>query len=520
MAVRSDELNPATGASKHWRVDIERKGHSGLVHYREWAGELAFHWEFGGPGALALVFVGNEAAWRARPAWAADRRAEIVGRVAGAVLEQMAPAGRVEIDDRLGWINILGGSPASPQAPASSRTPVSQQAPTPRPTRKHGHLATRLTHLKFVLGLIVLGVAVIGVLARSAFMIAPDTGFPLVPSLRTPQHVATLIQTQEPYLPSLHRDPSKDRYRLALFLYPIDGRSAGRMIGIVRQRPAGEFRLAKLLGSDGHIVWYSVNGIGGVDLETGNLVGPEALRAANPGVAETWDDPRRVSFDQRLRVTSPDRRTVLEIEPETLKAVPARVERSGSDPPFGPVLQDYLSTGVRPSPNEWLGLHTTREVERDYRPNASLTRSGRPEETKAMRRFYRGVLGPELDRGTRTIVSMDALGGDEYLNAAFVRAGLGAEPIRLSDPESFLMIHTSAPGLGGTLVVSRVDRAGKPIWKTDTGIDRFHLAQILPDARYPAFIGTRPQVPDKVSEPILVVVDTQTGTQTGSTLWK
>lgn len=510
MAVRSDELGPASGASNDWRVDIERKGRSGLVRYRDGAGVLAFHWEFGGPGAVALVFVGNEAAWKARPAWAVARRAEIVGRVAGAVLEQMVPAGRVEIDDKLGWINILGGSPA----------PAPQQVQAPQRTRKREQLATRLTHLKFILGLIVLGVAVIGILARNAFTITPDSGFPLAPSVRTPQHIATLIQTQEPYLPSLHGDRSKDRHRLALFLYPIDGRSAGRMISIVRQRPAGEFRLAKLLGSDGRTVWYSVNGIGGVDLATGDLVGPEALRAANPGLAEAWDDPRRVSFEQRLRVTSPDRQTVLEVEPETLVAVPARVERGGSVSPFGPVIQNYLSAGVRPSPTEWLGLHTTREVERDYRPNASLTRSGRPDETKEMRRFYRGVLGPERDRGSRTIVSMDALGGEQFLNAAFVRAGLEAEPVRLSNPDSFLMVHTSAPGPGGTLVVSRVDKAGKPIWKTDTGIDRSRLAQILPDARYPAFIGTRPPVPDQVSEPILVVVDTQSGTQTRRTLWK
>lgn len=491
-------------ATQDWTVTIEGKGRSGSVHYQESAGRLTFYWELGGGDFVALINVGDEAAWRAQPPWAAARRAEILRRVADEVVRQMSPGGRAEIDAQKGWINLRAGPGAPPKLPA--RPDVS--------------FVTRLRTFKLILGLIVLVVAVSAVALRKMFMIASPTGFPVGLSVRTPEHIATLIQTLEPYVPSLHRNPANDRYRLALFLQPVDGRSAGRKVLIVKQRPAGEFRLAKLLGCDGRTVWFAAADLGGVNLATGKLVGPAELRAANPSLTEAWDDPRRVSFEQRLRVISPDHRTVLEVEPDTLRAAPARVEQNAAQSPFGFTLQDFLSAGARPSPAEWLGLLSPKEAALEYKPKSWLRPLNRAEDTKDMRRFHQAQLGPELDRGNRAILSLTALSGDEYLNAAFVRADAKADPLRLSGPDGFLMIYTSRPGLAGTLMVARVDTAGKVVWKTDTGIDRFKLSQILPDARRAGFIGTRPPVPNKVSEPILVLVDTESGALSVSSLWQ
>lgn len=492
------------GAATDWSVDIEDKGRHGSVNYRERDGVVPMYWELGGGDTLVVIDAGDIAAWRVRHGWAADRRTEILHRVAGEVIRQIAPKSRTQIDEATGSIRIVAG----PGRPAPPRA-------VPRES-----LVTRISTLKLKLGLAVLGAAAVAVAARSLFTIASPTGFPLGPSVRTPQHVATLIQALEPYVPSLHRDPADDRYRLALFLHPLDGRSTERMVPIAQQRPGGEFRLARLLGSDGRTVWFAVNGIGGVDLATGRRVGPADLRGANPSLAEAWDDPRRVSFEQRLRVTSPDRQTVLEVDPQTLKAAPVRVERAQTSLPLTAEVKDFLSSGVRPSPADWLGLHSQQEAERDYRPKARLAGSVHPVDVKEPRRFYRAALGPELDRGYREILSMQPLGSDDYLNAAFVRAGFRKEPMRLSGPDGYLMIYTAAPALTGTLMVARVDTAGRLVWKVDTGIDRFKLSQILPDERFPAFIGTRPAVPDKVPEPILVVVDTRSGASTTSTLWK
>ena len=116
------------------------------------------------------------------------------------------------------------------------------------------------------------------------------------------------------------------------------------------------------------------------------------------------------------------------------------------------------------------------------------------------------------------VLSLTTISDEEFLNAAFVRTASQADPIRLSGPDSFLMIHTAKPGLGGTLVVGCVDAAGKILWQTDTGIERFALEQILPDEHFIAFTCKRPSVAGKVSEPILVIVNNQAGTITTSTL--
>jgi len=54
------------------------------------------------------------------------------------------------------------------------------------------------------------------------------------------------------------------------------------------------------------------------------------------------------------------------------------------------------------------------------------------------------------------------------------------------------------------LLVTPLGTDGKASWTTDTGIGR--LEQVLPDEGVIAFIGTHPAVPDKLPEPILVMI--------------
>ncbi len=494
-----------SGPAKDWRVDIQEQGRCGSVFYREAAGSLTFSWEFGGGDTVAILYFESEAAWRAQHPWTAGRRAEILRRVANEVVRQKSPGSRAEIDERAGCICLRQGTPP--------------RLPSPAPTSHHAFRA-RLLKLKLILAAVVL----LGIIAflslKSLFSIRSPSGVPVGFSVRTPEHIATLIQTLEPYVPSLHRNAGNDRFRAGLFLYPLDGRSPGKMIPLAKGLPAGDFQRAKLLGCDGHTVWFDLNGIGGVNLKTDKLIGSADLRRANPSLDEPWDDPRRISFDQRLRVTMPDHQRVFMVEPETLQAIPSLSGRDVTRRVFDPEVTDFLSPGVRPAPNEWLGLHSPKEAERDYRTGSRLSRFNHAESAKELRRFHRGQLGPEQPNGSREILSLTPLVDGEYFNAAFVRAGLRAEPLRFSTPEGFLMIYTSGPGLAGTLMAARLDPTGKIIWKVDTGIDRFKLSQILPDPRLVAFIGTRPPVPNKVPEPILVVVNTESGALSSTSLWK
>ena len=372
--------------------------------------------------------------------------------------------------------------------------------------------------LILVVGLLLL--AAVAATAKKMFSIRVPHGTPSGSSLRADKHIATLIQTLEPYVPSLHRNPANDRYRVGLFVYPVDGSSPGKLIPIGKGFQAGELRLTKLLGYDGRILWCDVKGITGVTLETGKLVFDADLRRANPSLNETWDDARRMTFEKRLRVTSSDRQQLFEVDPETLKAAPANRDHDGAKYPFELKPSSLLAMGALSSPTKWLGLLSSRDAERSYQKGSWVRPGTRADDAKEVRQLYKGTLGTTMQRSTHELLSVTAVPGDGFLNAAFICAAPDAEPIRLSGPDGFLMVHTSEPGLKGTLVVARVDTAGQLVWKVDAGLDRFLLQQILPDPRFPAFIGTRLPVPDKVSEPLLVIIDAQTGKAVTSSLWQ
>jgi len=498
----------SSNGENNWSVAIEEQGRYGSITYREPSGTIPFYWEFGGNDVVVIISFENETYWNERHPWTKGRRAEILQRVADEVIRRRAPDCRAEIDERGCWINIRQGSP----------TPPLLSPPTPLPPSPHQIFRERKAKLMTILTIIVLVMAAAAVAFKTMFSIKSPTGSPLGLSVRTPEHIASLIQTLEPYVPTLHRNPDNDRYSLSLFLCPQDGRSPGKMISITKHRRAQEFTLAKILGCDGSAVWFNFNGVGGVNLKSGKLIGETELRRANPSLDESWDDQRRMEFDQRLRVTSADRQRIYEVIPETLQAVPAQVNRKAAS--FDPRVEEFLSSGARPSPVDWLGVHSKNEAAREYQPKSWLSRLNRATDAKEMRSLYRAQLGPELDRGSREILSLEPISDDEYFNAAFVRTGSETDPLRLSGPDSFLMIYTSKPGLNGTLMLARVDSAGKILWQTNTGIDRFKLSQILPNDRFIAFTGTRPPIPDKVSEPILVIVDNQSGTTSAVSLWQ
>ena len=454
-------IQPRAG---EWSVDIRQDGRNGTILYRESSGCLSCYWEFGGDDGVAIIDVGDEATWIREHAWAAPRRVEILGRIADQVIRQKAPGCGAEIDDRKGCIRLR---PNLPQRPP----------PIPGPRS----LNARKQTVMLIFSMMLLLLAVVAVGAKNLFSIRSPHGSPIGSSVRVGQQIATLIQTLEPYVPSLHRNPDNDRYRVGLFLQPVDGRGRGRMIPIGKGFHAQDLSFMRLTGIDGDLLWCSVKGIDGVNLQTGKII------AAGTGTP-------------------------------TAQQTSAIITHNGL--PFEAKPEHFLSAGARPTPTEWLGLHSQREAEKDFKAGSWLRPSKDAESAKEMRHFHRGELGPTRARSNREILSLARLSEDGYFNGGFIRAAPDADPIRLSGPDGFLIASTSDPGMRATLVVARVDTAGKPLWKVDTGIDHFHVWQILPDARFPGFVGTRPPVPGKVSEPLLVIVDTQSGTASTTSLWQ
>lgn len=471
------------------RVTITEAGRAGLVVYRATDGELRFHWELGGDDALAVVHVGAASDWRARYPWAAERRQEILRFVADEVIRQKTPGCVAEIDDARGWITLRGDAAAGRGGSAAATSAGREDDPARRPgsaatTRARvGHDDVGWYHrlrglqlkLALAVGALALLLALLVAVENTIFSIDPGKGTPIGRSVRTDTHVATLIQTLEAYVPSLARDHAKDTYAVGLFLVPLDG-SAPRLVPIGGGHSGNSLGLVQILGSDGRTLWFDVNGVGGVDLATDELV----------------------------------------------KGAPANLrELQGARPrAFAPRVESHLATGFFTGRGTWLGLLSDAERAREYAPGQWLRRVTHAASSKEMRRWYRGIVGEGSGTGSRQIVAMEPIGDAQYLDAAFLRIDEASEPIRVRDPDGALTVHTSAPGGKGTVVLARVDDDGNVLWSADTQLDRFGLQQILPGAGSTALVGTRVPVPGKVSEPLLVLVDHATGEVTTHSLWR
>jgi len=144
----------------------------------------------------------------------------------------------------------------------------------------------------------------------------------------------------------------------------------------------------------------------------------------------------------------------------------------------------------------------------------------RQEEAGKERRFCRATLEAPVNDKYHRVQSIAPVSDAVFLNAAFLRADDKSEPFRLSDPDGAVMLYTSVPGREGKLMVARVAVDGRIAWQVDTGIERFKLEQILPGQRSTAFVGTRPPVEGKVSEPLLVIVGHATGAMVSHSLWQ
>ncbi|MBL9171995.1 MAG: hypothetical protein JNL10_00545 [Verrucomicrobiales bacterium] len=377
------------------------------------------------------------------------------------------------------------------------------------------------TQVLIVLTVLVLGFAAVAIVGKTLFSIRAPHGTPVGPSLRAGNQIATLIETREPYLVSLHHNGGKDRYRVGVLLQPLDGSGPGKVVPISGGHAAGQLGLIELLGFDGHTVWFYVTELGGVNVRTGKRVTASDLdRANSSGLEQGWDNPSRIAFGTRIELFSPDRQRLVEIDPETLKAIPAPPGRRPTINTRDAKLESFLTPFAFPSATEWIGLISEKDSRDNYKVHSWIWTGKRADDAKEVRQFHRGSHGPMDRPATREVLSSTAVGGGDFLNAAFVSATPGGEALRLSGPDGFLMVFTGEAGLKGTLWVARIDTTGRILWKVDTGLDRFLLQQILPDAHTPAFVGTRLPIPDKLSEPFLVVVDASTGAVSNHSLWR
>lgn len=405
---------------------------------------------------------------------------------------------------------------------------LERATPTMHGSSSHNSSATAWYHryrkLRLMLAIAVgIGALLVGGviwMGKQVLMASPASGAPLNECARTDHHIASLIQSTDPHLPEISGRGANTTTSISILLIPLDG-SRPRLIPVVNELDGVHYGLARIMGSDGRTLWFDCTGLFGVRLSDYELITTKDLREANPSVdASWWDDPRGMDItDGRLHIINADRSAAMDVDPSSLTAT--SVAPKVTNARFSkPQPTDFMAAGFLSAPGQWFGVHAAADLEGEFKPGKWVRSVENADDAKQPRRLCAGETEASSEGEHHRIRSMAPLSEPEYLNAAFLRMDAKSSPLRLNDPDGVLMMHTSAPGLRGTLVIARVDFTGKVVWSADTGLDRFSLRQILPGTDAFAFVGTRPQVEGKVSEPLVVLVDSTTGKLTSHTLWR
>jgi hypothetical protein len=493
------------------KVTVNIRGRDGAVVYSEGPGQaIEGHFEYGGGDVVAIVTFGAEDAWRAAHPWAVARRDDILRFIGDELVRQQAPRSAAEIDLARGAIVLRGGVGGDPGRAAD-------RAKAAAFVWRFGRLKALAAAAVLAIALAAGGLALVG---REALTAAQPLGAPLNDSVRYEGGVATLIMRADPQGPRWSGRGGGETVSVSLLLIPFDS-AAPRLTRLAPGVEANTVSLARVLGGDGVTVWVDASGLFGVRLRDGALVTADALQAANPGLDPGWwQDPRGMSVrDGRLHVVRADRSAAVSVDPATLIARPA-APRVGP-PRLSPPEQDaFMAAGFVTTGGDWLGLYAADARQDALRPGRWLRRVESAEAANVQRFLTMAALEPSDDRTRHRIRAITRVGETPFLNAGFLRSDDASEPVRLQSPTGVLMIHTKPPATTGTLLVSRLDEAGGALWTADTGLDRFTLRQILPGDGASAFIGARTPEPGRLSEPLVVVVNNDTGAVTTHTLWR
>jgi hypothetical protein len=370
-----------------------------------------------------------------------------------------------------------------------------------------------------VLGLIIFILVLLGAgLAAWQFVSIKSTGTPLGPAFRTPTHILQLISTTERYLPTLHRAPGKDRFRIDLMAISIAAPTRQETFTLLRQQQASALTpVTKILGADGDVVWIQALDIFAVNLKTKRIAREADLQKVNPQLA-LFLPSARAEFTDRFVAVSPDWSQAYSFSADTLKATacPPPPRGSGMEALSKDRTEGSLCSGGLVSTSEWIAVATADAAKSDFKPGFSLTRDFTADEKDQVRQLYCGKV--EIGEPRPRIETSERLIATEYRAATFLRAKPGGAILQAQNPDSLFLLHRAGKELFAPFTLTRIAPDGKPIWETTTGIGR--LQQALPGADNIALIGERPPVPNKVPEPILVLINTASGTTNTISLWR
>src|SRR5262245_38971921 len=86
-------------STQDWSVECKPSGRDGYIFYHEGSHELPFYWEYGGGNVVVIVRFDEPDRFAARYPWAAERRREILERLAQELIRRQATNCTAEIDE-------------------------------------------------------------------------------------------------------------------------------------------------------------------------------------------------------------------------------------------------------------------------------------------------------------------------------------------------------------------------------------------------------------------------------------
>ena len=293
-------------------------------------------------------------------------------------------------------------------------------------------------------------------------------GYPAGRVVRAGSHLAVVIETRDPYFPSLKGVP-EDRmsYSYKLWLFPDSGtspHSSSRLARSVRSSARTHNIGAQYFEND--ILWFTISDVQGFDLASNSITSRPV--------------------------------------PKHIASMPITQLMGFNSPPEEP----YLAKGVLWSPSNWFTLATEAEAAADLAPNSRLDPSDDATRSRDPRTLRQAASASEPRRRVDGTEPRSSAPPDRH--AALLRDAPSGNVIRFSNPDGFLVFHREGDSVHPTLRLSRVGLDGSTTWTMDTQI--YKLKQILPHPTSPAFVGERYLGPGKLAESILAIARLNLGT--------
>lgn len=288
-------------------------------------------------------------------------------------------------------------------------------------------------------------------------------GMPVGRVVRAGGYLAVLIETRDPFMPSLKgRSESDMSYSYALWLLPESGDRKHETIELARGIASNKrMHSPGVRQPDKGTLWLAIDDLYGIDLASGRKV-----------------------------ATPP---------PPSIANTPISQLLPSNEPP----LEQYRTSSVTLPSGKMLALATEDEAKSEFKPGKQLYDNPTASGTYLNRGLYTIAAQPSR---VRRVAAATRIPGVDLRNAAFMRSTPSGDVVRFSSPDGFLVVYEAGDPVARSWHFARVNTDGSVAWTADTKVGR--LTQVLPHGEMPAFVG---ELPQQLTEPMIAVLHLKDG---------